>query len=274
MAEEQMTTEQGNPSVDNTILGSSESDNQVNDWRANLPEELKNDPTLQNINDPESAAKTLIHQQKMMGNRIPIPKTDEEKTELYTKLGRPETSDKYELTIEDQYKQYIPQDQIYEFQNVAHKIGLNNEQANALIAFQQKSIQHELDNQGSRLAVGREETETKLKEEWGLQYDKNKRAAERAVQVYGTPELMELLETGAGNHPAVVKLFARLGADITEDQAQNTQNNTLAVSELDARQEIEKVYADPKHAYHHPADPKHKEAVERVRQLHEKVHKK
>ena len=85
---------------------------------------------------------------------------------------------------------------------------------------------------------------------------------------------MELLETGAGNHPAVVKLFARLGADITEDQAQNTQNNTLAVSELDARQEIEKVYADPKHAYHHPADPKHKEAVERVRQLHEKVHNK
>ena len=82
------------------------------------------------------------------------------------------------------------------------------------------------------------------------------------------------LETGAGNHPAVVKLFARLGADITEDQAQNTQNNTLAVSELDARQEIEKVYADPKHAYHHPADPKHKEAVERVRQLHEKVHNK
>ena len=58
MAEEQMTTEQGNPSVDNTILGSSVSDNQVNDWRANLPEELKNDPTLQNINDPESAAKT------------------------------------------------------------------------------------------------------------------------------------------------------------------------------------------------------------------------
>ena len=105
MAEQPMTTEQDNLVTDNTVLGSSESDNQTNDWRENLPEELKNDPTLQNINDPESAAKTLIHQQKMMGNRIPIPKTDEEKAELYTKLGRPESADKYEVQVADEYKQ-------------------------------------------------------------------------------------------------------------------------------------------------------------------------
>ena len=45
----------------------------------------------------------------------------------------------------------------------------------------------------------------------------------------------------AGNNPAVIKLFARLGAEVTEDMTQNTQNNNLAVSALDARQEIESV---------------------------------
>jgi hypothetical protein len=47
-----------------------------------LSDEIKNDATLSNIKDVESAAKTLIHQQKMLGSRIPLPKTDEERSEL------------------------------------------------------------------------------------------------------------------------------------------------------------------------------------------------
>ena len=270
MAEEQMTTEQDNPTTESTVLGSSESDNQ--DWKSSLPEELRNDATLQNIHDVESAAKTLIHQQKMMGSRIPIPKTDEEKGELYSKLGRPETSDKYELTIPQELGNFFPEANMNEFKNIAHQIGLNNEQANALIEFQAKAIQNDMANEGSRLAVGKEETEAALKQEWGLEYDKNVRAAQRALQVYGDPEIVELMNTEAGNHPAVVKLFARLGKEVTEDMAQNTQNNTLASSPLDAKAEIETIFADAKHPYHHPDDQKHKEAVEKMRQLHEKVH--
>ena len=57
---------------------------------------MKNYLNFENdIKDLESAATTLVHQQKMIGSRIPIPKTDEEKVELYTKLGRPETAEKY-----------------------------------------------------------------------------------------------------------------------------------------------------------------------------------
>ena len=94
MADEQTTTTNDNP-VQETVLGSQGSDNQSTDWRSSLSEELKADATLSNIKDVESAAKTLIHQQKMLGSRIPIPKTDEEKVELYTKLGRPEKASEY-----------------------------------------------------------------------------------------------------------------------------------------------------------------------------------
>ena len=97
MADEQTTTVQDNPVQETSILGSGASDNQ--DWRSSLNDELKNNPTIQNIKDLESAANTLIHQQKMIGSRIPIPKTEEEKAELYTKLGRPETSEKYNFAI-------------------------------------------------------------------------------------------------------------------------------------------------------------------------------
>lgn len=46
----------------------------------------------------------------------------------------------------------------------------------------------------------------------------NLAVAKRAIDAYGTPELMQLLEeSGAGSHPEVVRFFYRLGKTISED---------------------------------------------------------
>ena len=272
---EETTTTEDNPvaetsaPAETTVLGSTEGDNQ--DWKSTLSDDLKNDPTLSNFKDVESLAKTVVHQQKVLGSRIPIPKTDEEKMEVYNKLGRPETADKYEVSIPTDYKQYMPEEQVNQFKNVAHSIGLNNEQVNALIEYQKNTIDYELKNQPARFDAGRKQSEQTLKEEWGYDYDKNVAKAKRAMAVYGDDDIKQLLSTTeAGNHPAVIKMFARLGEDITEDMAKNTQNNTLAVSALDAEQEITDIFDDPDHPYHDPKHRAHNAAVERVRQLHEK----
>ena len=52
----------------------------------------------------------------------------------------------------------------------------------------------------------------------------------------------------------------------------NTQNNKLAVSPIDAKGDIQKIYSDAKHPYHNAGHPEHRNAVEQVRQLHEKVY--
>ena len=139
MSDEQTTTND-NPVQENTVLGSG-SDNQ--DWRSSLPDDLKNDATLQNFKDIESLAKTVVHQQKVLGSRIPIPKTDEEKTELYSKLGRPETSEQYQINIPDTHKTYFQDENVTQFKNVAHQIGLNNDQVNALIDYQMSTIDND-----------------------------------------------------------------------------------------------------------------------------------
>jgi hypothetical protein len=271
MADEQTTTVQDNPVIEEkTILGSGASENQ--DWRSSLTDELKNNPTIQNIKDLESAANTLVHQQKMIGSRIPIPKTDEEKAELYTKLGRPETSEKYNFAIPETHSKFFNEEQVKQFKNVAHQIGLNNDQAKALIDFQVKSVDFENQRRDSEMTVGKKNTEEMLRKDWGYDYDNKVRSARRAMSVYADNELMELLDTEAGNHPSVVRLFARLGEDITEEMAKNTQNNKLAVSPVDAKGDIQKIYADAKHPYHNAGHPEHKNAVEQVRQLHEKVY--
>tara|TARA_R100000315_G_C5216802_1_gene129633 strand:+ start:433 stop:1257 length:825 start_codon:yes stop_codon:yes gene_type:complete len=267
--EENTTTETQDSSGTESVLGSGVGENQ--DWRDSLSDELRNDPTLQNYKDVESLAKTVVHQQKMIGNRIPLPKTDEEKNELYSKLGRPEDATNYEVQVPETHQQYFRNETIDEFKNVAHKIGLNNEQVNALMDFQLGQIDNELQLQGSNLSVQKEEVEASLKKEWGFDYDKNLRAAQRALQVYGDDEVRALMDTEVGNNPAVIKLFARLGKDVTEDMAQNTQNNGLNVSPLDAKQEIQKIMDDPKHPYFDAGHRDHKAAVEQMRQLHEKV---
>ena len=109
MSDEQMTTEsQDNPETTDQSSGSVLGSGTVGDnqnWRDTLPEELKNDPTLQNINDVESLAKTAVHQQKMIGNRIPMPKNDEEKAELYSKLGRPDEPKNYEVDVPQDFQE-------------------------------------------------------------------------------------------------------------------------------------------------------------------------
>ncbi len=269
MADEQ-TTVTDNPVEETSILGSESSDNQ--DWRFEFYEEVKNDPTIQKIKNAESAAKTLIHQQQMLGNRIPIPKTDEEKTELYSKLGRPEKSDQYEINIPDTHSQYFQDEAVKNFKAVAHNIGLNNDQVQKLIDYQVESITFQNQQAQSNLAKGKDETESLLRKEWGFEYDKNVRAAQRAMKVYGDPELTALLNTEAGNHPAVVRLFSRLGKDVTEDMAKNTANNRLAVSPLDAKAEIEKIQNDKTHAYWDASSPNHMSAVSKMKELHEKVY--
>ena len=265
------TTQNDNPIQESSVLGSQVSDNQSTDWRSSLSDELKNDSTLANIKDVESAAKTLIHQQKMLGSRIPMPKTDEERSELYNKLGRPEEASGYKVEVPQTHQTYFQEDNLNEFKNVAHQIGLNQNQVDALINYQLKAIDNDVSKEPSRLAVSKAETENALKQEWGMEYDKNMRSAKRALDVYGDDDIKELMNGEAGNHPAVVKLFSRLGQEVTEEMAKNTQNNTLSVSPLDAKAEIDSIYANANHAYHKPYDKDHKNAVEHMRQLHEKV---
>jgi len=70
-------------------------------WRANLPEDMRKEASLESFKDetemvemPINVAKSFISTKKMVGaDTLKIPKTDEEWSDVYTKLGRPETQE-------------------------------------------------------------------------------------------------------------------------------------------------------------------------------------
>ena len=175
MSEETLTTE----STDNlateqnsaSVLGSSTvGDNQNDDWKSTLPDDLQHDPTLQNFKDVESLAKTVVHQQKVLGNRVPIPKTDEEKTELYTKLGRPDDPTKYEVKIPETHASYFNETSVDNFKNVAHQIGLNNEQVNALIDYQVNEVNNQQGLVDSQVSAEKQVIEKTLRQKYSCCY--------------------------------------------------------------------------------------------------------
>ena len=264
---EEMVTE----TTDNAVLAPVESGNQ--DWREGLSEELRADPTLASINDTESAAKTLIHQQKMMGNRIPIPKTDEEMSELYTKLGRPETADGYEVDVPSGYEKYYPEEMMSSFKQTGHDLGLSPKQMQGLVEWQKGSVDYQMNQEQIAGDTQGVQTEEVLRKEFGANYDKQLSSAQRALRVYGTPELQQKLsDPRYGNDPDLIRLLANAGKDITEDSARGTANNSLVMSPLDAKMRIEKINGDKSNAYWDSTNPKHQEAQEEMRQLFDKAY--
>lgn len=62
----------------------------------------------------------------------------------------------------------------------------------------------------------------KDKEIGGANWDGSVKDARRAIDTLGTPELKNYLEiTGGGNHPEIIRLFAKVGSMIKEDSPAN-----------------------------------------------------
>ena len=107
------------------------------DWKAGLSEELQRDPSIAHIPDVETMAKSYVNAQRMVGaDKIAIPGnhgTDEEWDQVYTKLGRPDAPEGYELEMNN-----VPDgmdanpELVGWFQQTAHKVGLTPKQAQTL----------------------------------------------------------------------------------------------------------------------------------------------
>lgn len=75
-------------------------------------------------------------------------------------------------------------------------------------------------NQWAEVEKGWKETAKKDKEIGGEKFDLNVEKAKRALSSFGTPELKEALEQSRmGNHPEVIRVFARIGEKISEGGA-------------------------------------------------------
>ena len=189
-------------------------------WRTSLPEELRDNASLQKYSTVESLAKGYVNASSMLGrDKLVMPNSDDEWADMYSKLGRPEDATGYkfdEVTMPDGFA--LDENQLNDFQEKAHSVGLSEKQANELYGWYvgNQSTQFEgMVNSAEEQLIA---AQTDLRKAWGNAYDQKFSAAERAVREFGGEELEQALaETGAGNNPMLIKAFAQIGEKLMGD---------------------------------------------------------
>lgn len=131
----------------------------------------------------------------------------------------PGAPEKYDLKVPDGMT--LDESALAEFDPVARELNLSNEQAQKLADIYSKRM--------TELAQRQQESWKETTAKWvdnvkadkeigGQNLDTSVRHAQAALTKFGTPELKAQMDaTGMGNHPELVRVFARIGKAMAED---------------------------------------------------------
>lgn len=242
-------------------------------WKDALPEDLKSDPSLSSIMDIQSLAKSYVHGQKMIGkDKIIIPDkfaTDEDWQKVYQKLGLPESPDKYEF----KYNEGMDEEFVKGFKEIAVKNGILPRQADKLFEFYNAHVDKVISTNEAESKRFYEESVNNLKKEWGQGYERKLQAASGLFNQIADEESKKIFnESGIGNNPVVIKMFAKLAEQMGEDKFVNANNlGSIGLTPSEAQQKINEIYGNKDHPYYNKSHPSHKDALNEMTKLFEAV---
>lgn len=199
--------------------------------------------------------------EKMHGGSVKLPAADapeEEKRAFYTKMGVPESPDKYELKFPDGTR--VDDTFLGSFRTQAHQLGITPAQAQGLAAWWTEQNQGMEQGQEAASVAQRDKWTSELKNELGYTYN---RTISQASQILATilegdqnHEMIGLLnKTGLGDNPTLIKFMASLHDPAVLQrllQEDKFLDQPAAPSEDDisnAQEEKAKILHDMKHPY-------------------------
>jgi hypothetical protein len=238
-----------------------------------LPEDLRQEPSLRSFTNPADLAKSYVHAQRMIGaDKVALPgksATDDEWRAIYTKLGAPDDPQKYEFT---EPPKVLDDGAIGEFRNAAFEAGLNNRQADTVAKFMDTTLhqaQAKFEQQAEELRYSGEQ---ELRKEWGQAFDQRVELAYKAaLDTLGSADILDEVKLAdgrmLGDHPAIVRMFAKIAEQIGEDNLVG-ETTEMVMTPNEASQRISEMtrrdspYWDKMH-------PEHDKYVQEVLRLRE-----
>jgi len=241
------------------------------DFQSLIPEEYREEKSLQNFNKMDDFVKSYLHSQKLVGlDKIAVPNkhaTDEDWKEVYKKLGSPETADAYKYSLPEDHQ--VPEDTLKSFSEEAVKLGLLPNQADGIMKYYNEVINQGVNDQNIKTEEARKVAEQELRNEFGSTFENRITGAKNlATATLGSDFLNNtMLADGSklGDNPQIVKAFANLSEKLSEDDIvkgdtpdfMTTNDITKQIASL---QQPGSAYWDKKH-------PAHATAVEEVAAL-------
>lgn len=282
------------PSMEQTVE-SPAATNQSGTFLDSINDDFKAHVEAKGFKDVNDVVKSYVNLEKLVGNSVRVPNNESSpeaiqdfyakikdvpgillennKDELYTKLGRPESADKYTLEelVKADIAQALPQvhDELQQFKQVAFELGLNNEQATKLAQLELGKREVELQNWTAKYEAGQEA----LRKHWGADYENRLQGAKQTAKIYAKehPEAIQELLTGpAGNNPALLAMLSDLALSYKEKGAPEMTQSNFGMTPQQAQAKIAEKRADRgfMKAYHDDMNPNHKAAVEEMTRLY------
>lgn len=242
----------------------------------------------------DDALKSYKNLESMVGNSVRIPSEDaspEAKAEflekikdvegillkndenLYGKLGRPESSDGYNLEeiIDRELFNSMPTlaDELDDFKELAFEAGLSKEQASKLVDMRMRTLKSFTEEH----LKNREAAEGALRKSWGSDYDNRLAAAKQVIKIYGEKygdHVTQLVNSPAGNNPALLNMLSELGEMYKEKKHEGMSGSHFGMTPDMAAAKIHEKRSDVGFlkAYNDDRHPGHKQAIAEMERLY------
>ena len=248
-------------------------------WKDSISEEFRSDPSIEKFTEIDALAKSYINATKMIGqDKLVIPNnnsTEDQWNEVYEKLGRPESADKYALDAKSETVS-MDENAVKSFAEQSHKLGLNNKQAQGILEFYKNNMEGTAQQSKIDTETAQSQSEQELRQEWGRDFEGKVKQAGALAKANINPEVLDMtLSNGTrlGDHPEIIKGFAKIAGMMSEDKILSTESeNVDTVKDLES--EIAAISSDRNGPYWNKSHPDHDKAVQQVYTLREMLNAK
>jgi len=276
---EQATTETVQPTATPNPVAKADTPAPQTSWKDSISEDYRNDPNIEKFTEIDALAKSYINATKMIGqDKVAIPNnnsTDDQWNEVYAKLGRPETADKYSLDVKSEVVN-LDENAIKSFAEQSHKLGLNNKQAQGILEFYKNNMEGSAQQSKIDTETAQAQAEQELRQEWGRDFEGKVKQAGALAKANINSEVLDMqLQDGTriGDHPEIIKGFAKIADMMSEDKIVSTESENVNTTK-DIESEISSIMNDRTGPYYNRMHPDHDKMVQQVYTLREMLNAK
>ena len=249
------------------------------DWKASLPDDIRDNKSLATIADVPNLARSFINAEGMIGaDKVVLPgkhATDEDYNEFYSKTGRPDTPEGYELQMGDS-----PNEEMGNwFRGMAHKVGLNGRQAQELLTGYNELTATTAQAETASYEEMQGEVTKELNKEYGNAFDDRMALGNGVVNEFGNGKELSELQladgTKLGDSPAFIRFAINAGQfireKVSEDAFEGIEKRGVGISPNEAQEQLVGLEA-PNSPLWDNKHPQHDWAVQERNRLYEAIH--
>lgn len=239
-------------------------------WYDGFAEDVRTNNNITKFGSAEELGKSYINAQRLIGaDKIPMPETDDDWSNVYGRLGRPDEASMYTIDAVEGFE--VNEEQQTAFKEFAHSKGFSQSQIQALATW-------DMERQNSAGTANEESSQAKLDEannslkaEWGEAHAQNVNLAARAADEFMGEAGKEFFDNAmidgvpAGEHPGLLKMFHSVAKGMMESSKLEGIANEGKQTPQEISDSIGSAMANP--AYMNKNHPEHPALMRKVEGL-------